>query len=145
MRGRGPALLLRPTRCLSPISDVRSSARGPVVRLAAVKRTGDSAPSPRGETVRAALRQALREGPATARDLSQAVGIREKDVADHLAHLSRSLARSSEQLVLEPASCIACGYRFTTRTRLERPGACPSCRSTRIDPPVFRIEGEKAR
>jgi len=100
----------------------------------------DEGPAPRGETVREALRRALREGPATARDLSAAAGIREKDVAEHLAHLARSLRHGAERLVVEPAACLACGYRFTDRARLTRPGACPSCRSTRIDPPVFRIE-----
>jgi hypothetical protein len=90
--------------------------------------------------VREALRRALREAPATARDLSVLAGIREKDVAEHLAHLSRSLPHRGERLVVEPASCMACGYAFAGRTRLARPGACPRCRSTRIDPPVFRIE-----
>jgi predicted Zn-ribbon and HTH transcriptional regulator len=91
--------------------------------------------------VRSALRRALRAGPATARDLSAEVGLREKDVAENLVHLARSLAHGSERLVIEPASCIACGYVFRERARLARPGACPACRSTRIDPPVFRIEG----
>lgn len=105
----------------------------------------DRPPAARHETIRAALRRTLLEQPATARDLSTEVGIREKDVAEHLAHLSRSLSQKNERLVVEPASCIACGYRFTERTRLERPGACPRCRSTRIDPPVFRIEPEGTR
>jgi hypothetical protein len=97
-------------------------------------------PKERGETLRETLRRTLREGgPATARDLSRAAGIREKDVAQHLAHLARSLAHRGERLVVEPATCLACGYAFRDRTRLTRPGACPSCRSTRIDPPVFRI------
>jgi predicted Zn-ribbon and HTH transcriptional regulator len=97
-------------------------------------------PAARGEPIRAALRRALAEGPATARELSAAIGIREKDVAEHLEHLSHTLARGGTRLVVEAASCIACGYRFTDRARLTRPGACPRCRSTRIDPPVFRIE-----
>lgn len=105
----------------------------------------ERSPGARGETVRAGLRRALREGPATARELSVAVGIREKDVADHLAHLARSLPQHGERLAVEPASCIACGFRFAARTRLERPGACPECRSTRIDPPVFRIEAADGR
>lgn len=99
-------------------------------------------PAPRDETLREALRRALRAGPATARDLSAEIGVREKDVADHLAHLARSLAHRGERLVVEPATCVACGHAFTGRTRLTRPGACPECRSTRIDPPVFRVEGE---
>ena len=89
-------------------------------------------PAPRGETVRESLAQALRRGPATARDLSAEVGVREKDVADHLAHLARSLAHRRERLVIEPAACVACGYAFRDRDRLTRPGACPECRSTRI-------------
>jgi predicted Zn-ribbon and HTH transcriptional regulator len=108
-------------------------------------RKDDTPPAARQETIRAALHRALGRGPATARDLSMEVAIRERDVAEHLAHLSRSLSRKNERLVVEPASCIACGYRFTERTRLERPGACPRCRSTRIDPPVFRIESEETR
>jgi predicted Zn-ribbon and HTH transcriptional regulator len=102
----------------------------------------DRGPSERGETVRETLRKALREGPATARDLSAIAGIREKDVAEHLEHLARSLPHEGERLAVEPASCIACGYAFAQRGRLTRPGACPRCRSTRIDPPVFRIERE---
>jgi predicted Zn-ribbon and HTH transcriptional regulator len=100
----------------------------------------DRGPGQRGETVRETIRKALRDGPGSARDLSVVAGVREKDVAEHLEHLARSLPHQAERLVVEPASCIACGYRFERRARLSRPGACPRCRSTRIDPPVFRIE-----
>ena len=96
-------------------------------------------PPARALTVREALRRALVEGPATARDLSVAVGIRERDVEGHLAHLGRSLEARGERLVVEPARCLACDYVFRTRERLTRPSACPRCRSTRIDPPAFRV------
>src|SRR5436190_10535233 len=94
----------------------------------------------RTRTVREAIREELLRGAATARELSERVFIREKDVAEHLEHLEKSLRARGEQLVVEPASCIACGYTFAARARLTRPGACPRCRSTRIDPPAFRIE-----
>jgi len=90
--------------------------------------------------VREALRTALLRGPATARELSGEVGLREKEVAEHLAHLARSLPHRGERLVVHPASCIACGYTFRSRERLARLGACPACRSTRIDPPAFSVE-----
>ena len=96
-------------------------------------------PAPRGATVRGALRDALREAPATARELSARVGVREKDVAAHLEHLARSLEHEGERLDVLPASCIECGYAFRSRDRLTRPSACPRCRSTRVDPQVFRI------
>jgi len=90
--------------------------------------------------VREAIREELLHGSATARELSERVSIREKDVAEHLEHLERSLRVRGERLIVEPASCIACGYAFARRARLTRPGSCPQCASTRIDPPAFRIE-----
>jgi transcriptional regulator len=102
---------------------------------------GEQAPSERGATVRASLAEVLREGPATARELSERVSIREKDVAEHLEHLERSLRAKGERLAIEPAACIACGYAFADRRRLTRPGRCPECGSERIDPPAYRIEG----
>lgn len=101
--------------------------------------TERDAPQHRAETIRQALLRCLREGPATARELSGMVGIREKEVADHLAHLKRSLRRAAERLEIEPAVCAACGYAFSNRTRLTRPSACPRCRAERIEPPVFRL------
>jgi predicted Zn-ribbon and HTH transcriptional regulator len=95
----------------------------------------------RTQTVREAIREELLRGPATARELSERISIREKDVAEHLGHLDKSLRARGERLVIEPASCIACGYAFARRARLTRPGSCPQCRSTRIDPPAFQIEG----
>lgn len=100
-------------------------------------------PAARGSTVRTALREALAapgaEAGLTARELSAQVGISEKDVAEHLEHLTRSLRAEGAALEVVPAQCLACGYVFTDRRRLTRPGACPSCRATRIDPPAFRL------
>src|SRR2546421_1003769 len=86
------------------------------------------------------MREELLRGAATARELSERVSIREKDVAGHLEHLERSLRARGERLVIEPASCIACGYAFVRRARLTRPGSCPACGSTRIYPPAFPTE-----
>jgi hypothetical protein len=91
-------------------------------------------------TVREAMRAALRESALGARELSQRLGIRERDVAPHLAHVERSLRASGERLAIEPAACLACGFAFARRERHSRPGRCPQCRATRITPPRFRIE-----
>lgn len=99
------------------------------------------APAPRTSTLRAALRAALTGAPAplTAKELSGAVGLREKDVAEHLAHLERSLRAEGLRLEVTPAECLACGFVFRDRSRLTRPGSCPECRATRVEPPAFRI------
>lgn len=91
-------------------------------------------------TVRERIHHVLRSGPATARDLSQLVSIREREVTDHLAHLERSLKHRGERLVIEAPSCLECGFSFTQRHRFTRPGSCPRCRGRRISFPQFHIE-----
>jgi predicted Zn-ribbon and HTH transcriptional regulator len=97
-------------------------------------------PEERQATVRAALRQALRAGPRTARELSGAVGVPEKQVAAHLEHLARSLKAAGERLRVEPARCQDCGFTFRKRDRLSRPSRCPVCRSERLAAPRFALE-----
>ena len=101
----------------------------------------DRAPRPqsRSHTVRQDLALALRAGPATARDLSKAVGISEKDVADHLVHLAKTLRAHGEKLVITPAECLECGFVFSKREKLERPSRCPQCGKTRLTLPEFAI------
>jgi predicted Zn-ribbon and HTH transcriptional regulator len=42
--------------------------------------------------------------------------------------------------VVEPARCQVCGFVFKKRDRLTSPGRCPSCRSSRIEEPLFTIQ-----
>lgn len=99
-------------------------------------------PAPRQATIRQALADALRVGPASARELSQQVGIPEKAVADHLAHLARSLPAHGGRLTVIPPACLACGYAFAGRQRLSRPSRCPQCRGTHLVEPRFQIVQE---
>ncbi len=102
-------------------------------------------PQQRTETLRQSILAQLREGPRTARDLSGLVRATEKEIVGHLEHLQKTLRRSRQRMVVEPAECLDCGYTFSRRIRLTRPGRCPSCRSERIEPPVFRVpRGEPA-
>ena len=96
-------------------------------------------PAPRQVTVRRALADALRREDLAAQDLSRLVGIPEKAVADHLAHLGRSLPVHGERLAVTPPQCLACGYGFAARSRLTRPSRCPRCRGTHLAGPLFRV------
>ena len=101
-----------------------------------------SDPDARRVTVRQALLEELLDGPATARDLSRLVGIPERDVAEHLSHLERSVRGHGQRLVIEPPVCLTCDFVFTHRGphRYTRPGRCPECHGRRITLPVFRVE-----
>lgn len=103
------------------------------------KDTGPRAPSPRQTTVRKALADALRGHGHTAHQLSQIVGIPEKLVAGHLAHIARSLPGGGERLAVSQPTCLVCGYVFAGRVRLTRPSRCPECRATHLSDPVFSI------
>ena len=82
----------------------------------------------------------LRREAMTALDISQAVRVSEKDVYRHLAHIQKTVAGQRRKLSFTPCTCLACGFTFTDRRRLTKPGRCPRCWESRIDHPVFRIE-----
>jgi predicted Zn-ribbon and HTH transcriptional regulator len=90
-------------------------------------------------TLRQQMMDVLKTGEWDVRSLSQRLRISEKDVIVHLPHVRRSLAAAGAQLVIRAAFCWACGYRFEGRRRFARPGRCPQCRQTRIEPPIFHV------
>lgn len=94
-----------------------------------------------GSTVRHQLHGELLEGPLNARELSARVGVSEKEIAQHLEHLGRSIRHQGERLIVEPAACLSCGFTFRKRQKLTRPTACPQCRSERIEAQRFAVQG----
>jgi predicted Zn-ribbon and HTH transcriptional regulator len=100
----------------------------------------DRPPKERAQSLRAALEDALRMGPATTHQLSVIVSMKEKDVADHLEHIAKSAKAHGEKLVVAPAECMSCGFVFEDRKKLTKPGSCPSCKKTRITTPRFSLE-----
>ena len=94
-------------------------------------------------TVRERIRLALLEEACDTRGISQRAGISERDVAEHLEHLDRSLKHRDERLVIEAPRCLECGFEFTERRRFTRPSGCPSCESRRISAPRFRVESKQ--
>ena len=91
------------------------------------------------QTVRKQIISLLCEEELTSFDISRLVHIPEKDVADHLGHIHRSIGSMGKKLLIEPYSCMSCGYQFKKRDRLDRPGRCPQCKSSHIRLASYRI------
>ena len=91
------------------------------------------------QTIRQKIIQLLCLREMDARQISAEVGIREKEVAEHLPFISRSLAARGEKLKIRPAECLSCGYVFKNRQRFTRPGRCPRCKKTHLLSPAFSI------
>ena len=91
------------------------------------------------QTVRQQIIALLTEVEMSARDLSQAIGIREKEVVQHLVHVEKTVASQKKKLVIRPFQCLDCEYMFKERKRYTRPGRCPRCKGTHVETPTFRI------
>ena len=90
-------------------------------------------------TLRQQIIELLTDGEMDARELSQEVGIKEKEVVAHLCHIARSLAVKGRKLTIRPAECLICGYVFEKRQRFTRPGRCPRCKKSHLLSPGFYI------
>ena len=91
-------------------------------------------------TIRRQIIEVLKEDNFSALDLSQLIGIREREVYDHLDHIQRTITSRRENFVMTPPRCLKCGYIFTQRSRLTKPSRCPLCKGTRLTRPTYRIE-----
>jgi predicted Zn-ribbon and HTH transcriptional regulator len=90
-------------------------------------------------TIRQGIISLLSEQELDARDLSQELGLKEKEIYEHLVHVERSVAASRGRFVITPSQCLLCGYVFEDRRRLTRPGRCPQCRRSKLQNPCFCI------
>jgi predicted Zn-ribbon and HTH transcriptional regulator len=92
------------------------------------------------KTIRHQIFDLLAGEEMNAKEISQAMGIREKEVYEHLPHIVRSLAAQKKRLIVQPFECLACGYVFDARKRFTRPGRCPRCKKSHIQNARYRIE-----
>ncbi len=105
------------------------------------KEKGPAVPVERHETLRHEIMSVLAQGTASAKDISFEVRISEKEVYDHLEHIRKSLLNKKDrQLVIMPAECAKCGFVFSKRERLRKPGKCPVCKGESIKEPLFSIK-----
>lgn len=93
-------------------------------------------------TVRQKIIEALKGQMLTAKEISQAVGIKEKEVSEHLPHIAMTIAAHEGEgmrFAVEPSQCLECGFVFRKRDRLKTPSKCPVCRSEEITETRFGV------
>jgi predicted Zn-ribbon and HTH transcriptional regulator len=93
------------------------------------------------KTIRQQIMALLVGAEHSAAELAAAMQIKEKEVCEHLVHISRSLSAAGRKLEMQPGACRKCGYVFADRRRFARPSRCPRCKSTYIESPLFQIRG----
>jgi transcriptional regulator len=108
-----------------------------------MKAKGPFIPREEHATVRQAIVTLLERQTLSAREISAAVRIPEKEVLAHLEHIRLATHKGGEQLQLIPAACKKCGFAFRKRERLARPGKCPVCRGEQIVEPLYAIKGRE--
>lgn len=93
---------------------------------------GEKIPEERHVTIRQEIVRLVADGGLTVGELSKKIGKSEKELYDHLQHLLRAHA-----LAVIPAECLKCGFAFTGRQKVQKPGKCPRCKGTHLKPPTF--------
>ena len=90
------------------------------------------------KTIRQTIVALLEEEALSALDLAEILGIQEKEVADHMEHVARSLY-ASRTFHVKPAQCRKCGFTFNKKKQFKRPSRCPQCRSELVTGARFSI------
>jgi len=96
---------------------------------------------PLSQTVRQRIVELLTGSRLSSYELAQRLGIPERQVEDHLAHVVKTVGRNRDKrFILEPSGCQHCGFVFRDRTKLTKPGRCPRCRSEGLTAPRYGID-----
>ena len=63
-----------------------------------------------------------------------------KHLLDDVERIAGALQREGRELLVQPCSCLACGYVFSPRDkRLQIPSKCPKCHAERITWPSIKL------
>lgn len=80
----------------------------------------------------------LLDNPMSLVEVAKELDISPKDLEDDIHHLQKSLRHSEYRLVVHPAICRKCGFKFK-QEKLHKPGKCPHCHETWIQEPLLEI------
>jgi len=88
-------------------------------------------------TRRQEIIELLEKEKKSAQELANLFKVEMFEILGDLSHIKLSVR--PKKLIMEPAQCKKCGFRFKERSKVKKPTKCPRCKDERIMPPVFRI------
>ncbi len=91
-------------------------------------------------TIRQEISGMLSVEEYTAGEIANMLGLKYKEVFDHLEHIRKSAASQKKRMTIIPAKCRACGFVFKDRSKFQTPSRCPKCKKEQIQEPRFRID-----
>jgi hypothetical protein len=97
-------------------------------------------PERRTETLRRELIRLLKGHYLTQSEIAFELGIRDREVQEHLIHIQKSVSKRGGKFRMKPPECLRCGFVFRKREKMKKPGRCPLCKSRSISEPLFSIE-----
>lgn len=86
----------------------------------------------------------LKNHPMGLYDIAQILEAPLRDTEDDLRHLIKSLRHSDYRLIITPAYCRHCGFKFH-KEKIHKPSKCPRCHSSWIEQPLLEITEKKHR
>ena len=97
-------------------------------------------PVERQVSVRKEIISVLEGQILSAKEISALVKVSEKEVYSHLEHIQKTINKRKQNLNITPAECRKCGFVFSKRDRLKKPGKCPICHGEFIQEPLFTVK-----
>jgi len=80
----------------------------------------------------------LIDNPLTLRQIASQLEVPPADVEKELAQLEESLADTKWKMVVHPALCRKCGFRFG-EDKLKKPARCTECKAKFLTEPEIQI------
>ena len=88
---------------------------------------------------RKSLIELLENNPLGISEIAEISGSKFTEIEEDLKHLARSLKHQDYRLVIQPAECLDCHFKFKP-DKLLRPVRCPICKQQHITEPLIFIE-----
>ena len=80
----------------------------------------------------------LEKEEKSAQDLANMFKVEMLEILVDLKHIKYSI--KPRKIVMKPAQCKKCSFKFEERSKIKKPSKCPKCKSEWIIAPLFRVE-----